>query len=46
MNIKFESHDDLPLGKLLNIPVCIIVARSVSQENNNYYLQLFLHECF
>ena len=26
---KFESNDDLPLGKILNIPVCIIVVKSV-----------------
>ena len=45
MKIRFES-DDLTLGKILNIPVCIIVARSVFQENNNYYPQAFLHECF
>ena len=43
MKIKFEPDDDLPLGKLLNIPVCII---TVFQENNNYYPQVFLHECF
>ena len=24
MKIKFKSHDDLPLGKILSIPVCII----------------------
>ena len=41
MKIRFESDDDLPLGKRLNILVCIIVAGSVFQEDNNYYL----HEC-
>ena len=46
MKIKFESDDNLPLGKILNIPVCIITFRSVFQENNNYYPQVFLHECF
>ena len=45
MKIKFESDDDLPLGKILSIPVSIIVARSILQENNNYYLQVYLHEC-
>ena len=34
MKIKFESDDNLPLGKILNIPVCIIAAGSVH-----------LHEC-
>ena len=45
MKIKFESDDDLPLGKILSIPVCIITVRSVFQENNNYYPQVYLHEC-
>ena len=46
MKIKFESNYDLPLGEILNISVCIIVAGSVSQEKkNNYYSQFYLHEC-
>ena len=45
MKIKFESDDVLSLGKILNIPVYITV-RSVFQENNNYYPQVYLHECF
>ena len=45
MKIKFESDDDLPLGKILNIPVCTITVRSAFQENNNYYPQVYLHEC-
>ena len=31
---------------MLNIPVCVIIVRFVFQENNNYYPQVFLHECF
>ena len=27
MKARFESNDDLPLGKILNIPVCIIVVK-------------------
>ena len=42
MKIKFESDDDLPLGKILNIPVSIITARYVFQENNNYYPQVYM----
>ena len=45
MKIKFESNDDLPLGKILSIPVCIVTVRSVFQEDNNYYPQAYLHEC-
>ena len=29
MKIKFESDDDLPLGKLLNIALCVTIVRSV-----------------
>ena len=32
MKISFESDDDLPLGKILNIPVCVIIVRSVFQR--------------
>ena len=46
MKIKFESDDDLLLGKILSIPVCIITVRPVLQENNNYYPQVYLRECF
>ena len=45
MKIWFESDDNSPLGKILNIPVFIIVAKSVFQENNKYYPQVYLHEC-
>ena len=45
MNIKFKSNDDLPLGKILNIPVCIIIVRSVFKENGKYYPHVLLHEC-
>ena len=44
MEIRFESDDDLPLGKILSIPRMIIVARSAFQEDNKYYLQAYLHE--
>ena len=45
MKIKFESNDDLPLGEILSIPVCIIVVGPVFQKDNNYYPQAHLHEC-
>ena len=45
MIIKFKSNDDLPLGKILNIPVCIIIVRSVFEEDGKYYLQVLPHEC-
>ena len=45
VKIKFQSDDDLPLGKILSIPLCIITVGSVFQENSNYYPQVHLHEC-
>ena len=43
IKIRFESDDDLPLSKILSIPVCIIIVRSVFHENNKYYPQVYLH---
>ena len=47
MKIKFESENDLPLGKTFNILDMIIVcsAASVLEKNGKYYPQIFLHEC-
>ena len=46
MKIRFESDDDLPLIKILNIPVCTIIIRGVYDEDSKYYPQVLLHECF
>ena len=43
IKIRFESDDDLPLGKILSTPV-IVITGSVFQENNKYYPQVTLHE--
>ena len=45
MKIKLEPDDDLPLGKMLSNPGMVIVDRSVFQEDNKYYPQVYLHEC-
>ena len=37
MKINFKSDDDLPLGKMLNIPVCVIIVTSAFKRNNKYY---------
>ena len=29
MKIRFESDNGLPLNKIMNVPVCVIIARSV-----------------
>ena len=46
MKIKFESSDDLPLGEILNMPMCVIIAKSVFQENGRYYPQVHLNFFF
>ena len=45
MKFKFNSDDDLPLNKMIEIPRMIIVVKTVFHENNRYCSQLFLDEC-
>ena len=37
MKIRFESDDDLPMGKRLNISSMIIVAASVFEKGCKYF---------
>ena len=46
MKIKVESNDDLPLGKILNIAVCVIIVRGIFEKDSKYYPQVLLHEFF
>ena len=45
MKIRFESDYGLLLGKILNIPLCVIIAKSVFEENGKYYPQVHLKDC-
>ena len=45
MKIKFNSDDELPLNKTIEIPTMTIVVRAVFLENNKHYPQAFLDEC-
>ena len=45
MKIKFNSDDNLPLNKTIEIRSMIIVVRAVFHENNKYYPQVFSDEC-
>ena len=45
MKIKFNSDDQLPLNKTIDIPSMIIVVRAVSHENDKYYPQVLPDEC-
>ena len=44
MKIKFNSDDNLPLNKTLSLHNMTIVVRSVFQEDNKYYPQVFSDE--
>ena len=45
MKIKFNSDDNWPLNKMLKRRNLTIVVRSVFQEDNKYYPQVFLDQC-
>ena len=40
MKIRFESGDNLPLGKMLKLSML-----TVFEEDGKYYPQIFLDEC-
>ena len=46
MKLKFDSDDNLTLTKTVEIPIMTIVAKVVFQENNKYYPQVILDECW
>ena len=39
--IRFESDDDLPLGKPLNILEMMIITASVFEKDGKYYRQVY-----
>ena len=43
--VKFNSDDELPQNKTIEIPSMIIAVRAVFHENNKYYPQVFLDKC-
>ena len=45
IKIKFNSDNDLPIGKISSLYNMTIVDRSIFQEDNKYYPQVFLDEC-
>ena len=45
MKIKFNSDDELPLNKAIEIPTITIVVGDVFHENNKFYPQVLLDEC-
>ena len=45
IKIKFDSDENLPLNKIIKIPIVAIAVRTVFHENNKYYPQVSLDEC-
>ena len=45
MKIRFNSNDNVPLNKILSIPILSIVVKSVFQNESKYYPQFHIHEC-
>ena len=45
MKIKFNSDDELPLNKTIEISGITIVVRAIFYGNNKYCPQAFLDEC-
>ena len=44
IKIKFDSDDELPLNKVIEIPIMTILVRATFLENNKYYPLVFLDE--
>ena len=42
IKMKFDSDDELPLKKMVEIPIMTIVVWAVFLENNKYYQLAFL----
>ena len=40
MKIRFTTNDDLPLNKIINIPVCIVLVSSIFKEDNECHPQV------
>ena len=34
MKIRFKTNDDLPLNKIMNIPVCVVIVSRIFKEDN------------
>ena len=45
MKSRFESDDNLPLGRILKLRLLAVIVRSVFEDIGKYYLKMFLDEC-
>ena len=42
---KFDTDDDLPWNKLLNLHILTIIVRSAFENEGKFYPQVYLNEC-
>ena len=45
MITRLESDNGLPLDKVLNIPVCVIIVRSAFEDDDKFYPQVCFERC-
>ena len=45
MKTRFESDDNLSLGRILKLPMSTVIVRSVFKEYGKYYPQVLLDKC-
>ena len=41
MKIKFNSDDDIPLNKVLNLSTVTVIIRNIFEKDGKYYPQIF-----
>ena len=46
MKIRYKTNDDLPLSKIIKIPVCVVITSSIFREDNEYRPQVLFRDCF
>ena len=44
MKIKFNTDDNIPLNKIIYLPIITITIRSITKKDGKYYPQLFLDD--
>ena len=45
LKIKFNSGEELPLNRMIEIPTITIFVRTIFHESSKYYPQVVLDEC-
>ena len=46
MKIRFKTNDDLPLNKIIIIPVCVVIVSIFLKKMVNIIHKFCLHDCF